>query len=70
MSVTNPLSVTALNWTTNYLNKLEVGTVVVLAELKAKNPALLITCIKQYIDWYGGVDFNSDYTKFRRLSNV
>lgn len=58
----------AMDWTTNYLNGIERGEVVAVKDVKVKDHGLFITCAKQYIAWYGGFDFNSNYSKFRRLT--
>lgn len=56
-----------MNWTTAFIENMKAGSVIAIAEVRVKDKDLLIECIKQYIDWYGGVEFNSDYTKIRRI---
>lgn len=60
----------AMNWTTNYLNGIDSNVVVGVKEVKVRDHSLFIECTKQYIDWYGGIEFNSDYSKFRRIQRV
>lgn len=63
-----PILVKAMSWTSNYLDGLEPGDIVTVSDVKVNDKAMFLVCVKQYIDWYGGIDFNSDFTKFRRLT--
>ena len=60
----------AYNWTEAYLKKLCIGESVAIADVKVNDKAVLVECIKQYIDWYGDVEFNRDYTSIRRIELI
>ncbi|MDP3561732.1 MAG: hypothetical protein Q8R83_06115 [Legionellaceae bacterium] len=61
------MAVNPLNWTTAFLDEMEIGSTMSVAEVQVHDKAILVQCIKQYIDWYGGVEFSSDYAAFRRI---
>lgn len=45
------------------LDKIEVGNSILVSDYAKKDPKLFIECCKQYIDVYGNMVFNKDYTK-------
>lgn len=60
----------ALNWTTLYLNEMPDNTQVQVRDVPVYNKDLFIECVKQYIDWYGQVEFSADYRIVRKLNKI
>lgn len=60
----------ALNWTTEFLNQMPVNTQVAVRDVQVKDKNLFIECVKQYIDWYGQVEFSGDYRIVRKINGV
>lgn len=45
------------------LDKIEIGKNILISDYAKKDPELFIDCCKQYIDVYGNMMFNKDYTE-------
>lgn len=53
-----------------FLDDLKPGQVIVIKQIAKKDPDLFIASTKEYIDAHasdGGIEFNSDYSKIKRL---
>lgn len=60
----------ALNWTTDYLNEMPVNTQVSVRDVPVKDKDLFIECVKQFIDWYGQVEFSGDFRIVRKINKI
>lgn len=47
----------------NILDKIKIGEKILIHDYAKKNPELFIKCCKQYIDTYGNMIFNKNYTE-------
>jgi len=58
-------SILAFCW--KILDKIEVGNKILVSDYAKKDPKLFINCCKLYIDVYGNMMFNKDYTELYKV---
>lgn len=60
----------AMNWTKEFLDQMPVNTQIAVRDVQVKDKQLFIECVKQYIDWYGQVEFSGDYRIVRKINKI
>ena len=60
----------AMNWTTEFLNQMPVNTQISVKDVQVKDKDLFVMCVKQFIDWYGQVEFSGDYRIVRKINKI
>lgn len=60
----------ALNWTKEFLDQMPVNTQIQIRDVQVKDKSLFVDCVKQCIDWYGQVEFSSDYRVVRKINKI